>query len=237
MHGTIPAPSRGEDPRASWAADVTAVCNAMTLAGFGGSLARDGGGAFGHEPLPANVRARNQILPHPFEVRWRSDAGEDGGYAIFLPNSHLVQVDGVYLSPSGVTAITGAPGWMSIDDATSSSTHVWLFVTESNGSTTATISCTSGTATRAVCIAEMSAPSGCLRPTIVQSVVGALTLCLGQSVPDGYSLADVTVLVDASYDTYNHKLTKTTRTVKAFVPTNGTTTQADVFVAVPHVGA
>lgn len=234
MHGTIPAPSRGEYPRASWAAGVTEVCNDMVLAGFDGSLAREGAGAFGHAPLPSNGRVRNQVLPHPFEVRWRADAGEDGGYAIFLPNSHLVQVDGAYLSPSGVTAITDAPGWMSIDDATVSSTHVWLLVSESNGSTVATISCTSGTAARAVCIAEMSAPSGCLRPTITQSVVGALTLCLGQSVPDGYALTDITVVADVNYDTYNHKMTKTTRTVKALVPTNGTTSQADVFVAVPH---
>jgi len=44
--------------RASWAAQVTEVCNAVRVAGFAGTLGRDGAGAFGNAPLPENKRNR-----------------------------------------------------------------------------------------------------------------------------------------------------------------------------------
>lgn len=43
---------------AAWATRVTDACNAMRSAAFGGTLARDGAGAFGNAPLPANRRDR-----------------------------------------------------------------------------------------------------------------------------------------------------------------------------------
>lgn len=61
MHGAIPVPSKGQRPSAAWAAAVTAVCNAVNIAGLGGTLARDGAGAFGSAPLPENKRDRKTL--------------------------------------------------------------------------------------------------------------------------------------------------------------------------------
>lgn len=61
MHGAIPVPSKGQRPSAAWAAAVTDACNAVNIAGLGGTLARDGAGAFGSAPLPENKRDRKTL--------------------------------------------------------------------------------------------------------------------------------------------------------------------------------
>ncbi len=63
--------------RASWAAQVTDVCNAVRAAGFAGTMVRDGAGAFGNAPLPENKRNRrgaSAALPWTFACSESTDA-------------------------------------------------------------------------------------------------------------------------------------------------------------------
>lgn len=58
MMTSITSPVTGSPLRADWARQITDAVNRTTAAAQPGLLARDGAGAFGGAPLPANHRAR-----------------------------------------------------------------------------------------------------------------------------------------------------------------------------------
>ena len=183
MNGTIPTPAKGEPPRASWAAAVTDVCNAVRVAGLGGTLARDGAGAFGNEPLPANQRNRRaSLLPRPYEVRWDASLEDGkGGWAIYLPNEHLLQVGSDFVVPTGATAIPDTDGWMALDEVGKDADHVWLNVTfNQTGPSSAALEAEDKTNATAnivgICIAEVSYEDDTESASVSQSVVGALVM-------------------------------------------------------------
>jgi hypothetical protein len=71
-------------------------------------------------------------FPAPWTVRWSASANnKQGTWVIWLPDiAQLVMFEGVYLNIGGVTAEQALPeGWYTIDDATASSTEVYLVVT------------------------------------------------------------------------------------------------------------
>lgn len=79
-------------------------------------------------PSPVNI----DDFPPPFTVRWSASAkNKRGAWVIWLPDvAQLVMFEGVYLNIGGVTAEQALPaGWYEIDDATASSTEIYLVVT------------------------------------------------------------------------------------------------------------
>lgn len=191
--GNIQRPAPGEQVSAQWGADVTDACNAIRNAGMPGMLARHGAGAFGNAPLPGNKRNRTARIPLPFQVAWRSDVGESGGLAVFLPNDHLLMVDGEYVSIGGVCSVDGVPDWFAIDDGNRDASHVWLLVTEDDDQVSASVTCAeSPEGDLCICLAEVVQPeseSSDRPPTVRQSVVGALVLGLGGEVGEQKDLS------------------------------------------------
>lgn len=120
--------------------------------------------------------------PLPFEVAWRSDVGESGGLAVYLPTAHLLSVDGTYVSIGGVTAINGVHDWFAIDDGNRDAAHVWLLVSKGTDQVVASVTCAeSPEGDLCICLAEVVQPeseSTERPPTVRQSVVGALVLSL-----------------------------------------------------------
>ena len=181
--GAIQRPFPGQSVSAQWGADVTDACNAVRNAGLPGMLARNGAGAFGNAPLPVNQRNRTTRTPLPFQVAWRTDVGESGGLAVYLPTDHLLMVDGTYVSIGGVTSINGVPDWFAIDDGNRDAAHVWLLVSKGSDQVGASVTCAeSPEGDLCICLAEVVQPaseSTDRPPTVRQSVVGALVLDLG----------------------------------------------------------
>ena len=97
MHNYIPAPAAGDPLRASWARDVTAVCNSVVVASAPGSLVRDGAGSFGHETLPANMRDRAVGRTYPFKFS-RATINDADAWIVYLSASSLV-IDGTAVNP------------------------------------------------------------------------------------------------------------------------------------------
>lgn len=141
-----------------------------------------------------------EARPLPYEVRWDAELDDgEGGWKIYLPTPHLLSRNGEDIVTSGISGVTAInDGWYSLDDVTTSSTHVWLVlsVDDTDGSVEAELSPTqgqsvTGTTVHNICVAEISytdPPGAGEPPTIVvkQSLVGALHLGY-PTIPDDVS--------------------------------------------------
>lgn len=178
----------------------TAVRRYMPIAGNGIRTSVTAGGTI-ISVIPAPAPKKQKDKPLPFEVRYDGtlDNGE-GGWKIYLPTEHLVQFDGAYLDPMGdVTPILDAngdeTGWYSFDEITLQDDHVWLVISESSGTYTASFAnAEDSQAVANICIAEVSYEAATQSTpetiTIKQSVVGAIVMSSGGGggvVPDDVS--------------------------------------------------
>ena len=178
----------------------TAVRRYMPIAGNGIRTSVTAGGTI-ISVIPAPASKKQKDKPLPFEVRYDGtlDSGA-GGWKIYLPTEHLVQFDGAYLDPLGdVTPILDAngdeTGWYSFDEITLQDDHVWLVISESSGTYTASFAnAEDSQAVANICIAEVSYEAATQSTpetiTIKQSVVGAIVMSSGGGggvVPDDIS--------------------------------------------------
>ena len=139
-----------------------------------------GGSSFG----PASICVDR--YPPPFTVRWNADEGSSGSWMIWLPDrSKLVMfADSAISTISGVTAAQHSPsGWYTIDNASSSTTAVYLVVSvvDSTGVATAAIDTSAGTATTGttvynVLVATLSVDQTTGAKSVKQFVDSAVTL-------------------------------------------------------------
>lgn len=169
----------------------------MRIAGDPGMLQRDGAGAFGAAPVPANQRnRRGTAQPMPYEVAWDASLDEgDGAWKIFLPNEHLLMVGTDYVIPNGTKAIPDIECWMQLDEIQADSDHVWLNVTiNETGPSSAVFEPSDKTDNAAgivgICIAEIAYDEETSSATVKQSVVGNIALqngCVGTD-PDDVSI-------------------------------------------------
>jgi len=199
----------------------------------------------GYAPAAVSLDA----FPAPFTVRWsQSEDSGSGAWVIWLPDlAKLVQLDGAYLTLTGVTAATKLPtGWYTIDELVSD-TEVWCNLHIPNtwpvGTATAHINDYAESAETDewvinVHVAQMmeTANGAKLVKQLVDSLITESS-APPNGAPIGYSYQDITVVTDVEYDTYAHTFKKKTRTIRALVPNGGAETTSNVFVAVPHVGA
>lgn len=141
------------------------------------------------------------LYPPPFTVRWSASAkNKQGAWVIWLPDkAQLVMLKDAYITPTGVTAEQALPeGWYTIDDATASSTEVYLNITiPETGTPSAEISTTQGESTTgetvmSILVAEMDvdADTGAMR---VKQYVDSAALV--GSVKDGESGADAGIYI------------------------------------------
>ena len=178
----------------------TAVRWYMPVAGNGIRTSVTAGGTI-ISVIPAPAPKKQKDKPLPFEVRYDGtlDSGA-GGWKIYLPTEHLVQFDGEYLDPlNGVTPILDGngdeTGWYSFDEITLHDDHVWLVISESSGTYTASFAnAEDSQAVANICIAEVSYEAATQSTpetiTIKQSVVGAIVMSSGGGggvVPDDIS--------------------------------------------------
>lgn len=222
MHGSIQSPSKGERPKASWARAVTDVCNAMRTAGSPGMLQRDGAGAFGASPVPANQRnRRGAAKPLPYEVAWDASLEDGaGGWRIYMPTEHLLMVGTDYVVPDGASEIPDVDGWMTLDEIETDSDHVWLNVTiNTTGPSSAKFEAEDNTDTSTgiigICIAEIEYDEERKQATVKQSAVGEIVLPTGGSGSgsgggEAYppELEEVEFVGDIKYDVNYHQLMK-----------------------------
>lgn len=183
MNNLIPRPAQNERLRLSWGVAVTDACNASNRIGMGGTLVSEGPNGSGAAPLPANQRNhRGQMAQHPFEVRWDASLEDGkGGWAIYLPNEHLLQVGSDFVVPTGATAIPDTDGWMALDEVGKDADHVWLNVTfNQTGPSSAALEAEDKTNATAnivgICIAEVSYEDDTESASVSQSVVGAIVM-------------------------------------------------------------
>lgn len=167
----------------------TAVRRYMPIAGNGIRTSVTAGGTI-ISAIPAPASKKQKDKPLPFEVRYDGtlDSGA-GGWKIYLPTEHLVQFDGANLDPLGdVTPILDAngdeTGWYSFDEITLQDNHVWLVISESSGTYTASFAnAEDQQAVANICIAEVSYEAATQTTpetiTIKQSVVGAIVMSSG----------------------------------------------------------
>ena len=102
----------------------------------------------GYAPAAVSLDA----FPAPFTVRWsQSEDNGSGAWVIWLPDlAKCVQLDGAYLTLTGVTAATKLPtGWYTINDDDGEATEVYCNVHKptGSGSPSANISIDADTAT------------------------------------------------------------------------------------------
>ena len=140
-------------------------------------------------------------FPPPFTVRWSASAASGAGaWVIWLPDkAQLVMLKDEYITPTGVTAEQALPaGWYTIDDATASSTEVYLNITiPETGTASAEISTTQGQSTTgetvmSILVAEMDADAQTGAKRVKQYVDSA---ALVGSVKDGESGADAGISI------------------------------------------
>lgn len=196
MSGLIPYPTSSKKLPKSWAERVTDAANAVRRIGAAGMLTREMGPlGSGAEPHPDNKRNRRGMTrPLPFEVRF--DASLDnggGGWKIYLPTEHLVQLSGAYLDPIvGATAIQDEDGedtpWFEFDEITLQDDHIWLVISEAdsgsaNGpqiSAAFEAEASESEGDISICIAEVSYVAGTNGESatveIKQSAVGAIII-------------------------------------------------------------
>lgn len=201
----------------------------------------------GYAPAAVSLDA----FPAPFTVRWsQSEDSGSGAWVIWLPDlAKLVQLDGAYLSLTGVTAATVLPtGWYTIDELVpDTQEEVWCNLHIPNtwpvATATAHINDYAESAETDewvinVHVAQtMETTNGA---KLVKQLVDSLiteSSAPPNGAPIGYSYQDITIVTDVEYDTYAHTFKKKTRTIRALVPRGGAETTSNVFVAVPHVGA
>ena len=201
----------------------------------------------GYAPAAVSLDA----FPAPFTVRWsQSEDNGSGAWVIWLPDlAKLVQLDGAYLSLTGVTAATVLPtGWYTIDELVpDTQEEVWCNLHIPNtwpvATATAHINDYAESAETDewvinVHVAQtMETTNGA---KLVKQLVDSLiteSSAPPNGAPIGYSYQDITIVTDVEYDTYAHTFKKKTRTIRALVPRGGAETTSNVFVAVPHVGA
>lgn len=148
-------------------------------------------------PSPVNI----DDYPPPFTVRWSASANnKQGAWVIWLPDvAQLVMLKDEYITPTGVTAEQALPaGWYTIDDATASSTEVYLNITiPETGTASAEISTTQGQSTTgetvmSILVAEMDADTNTGAKRVKQYVDSA---ALVGSVKDGESGADAGIYI------------------------------------------
>ena len=133
-------------------------------------------------PSPVDI----DDFPPPFTVRWSASANSGAGaWVIWLPSlGNLVAFGDVYISTiGGVTAATNLPaGWYTIDDATASSTEVYLNLTiPETGTASAEISTTQGQSTtgetvHSILVAEMETDAQTGAKRVKQYVDSAVVL-------------------------------------------------------------
>ena len=201
----------------------------------------------GYAPAAVSLDA----FPAPFTVRWsQSEDSGSGAWVIWLPDlAKLVQLDGAYLTLTGVTAATKLPtGWYTIDELVpDTQEEVWCNLHIPNtwpvATATAHINDYAESAETDewvinVHVAQtMETTNGA---KLVKQLVDSLiteSSAPPNGAPIGYSYQDITVVTDVEYDTYTHTFKKKTRMIRALVPRGGAETTSNVFVAVPHVGA
>ena len=140
-------------------------------------------------------------FPPPFTVRWSASAASGAGaWVIWLPDvAQLVMLKDAYITPTGVTAEQALPaGWYTIDDATASSTEVYLNVTiPETGTASAEISTVQGQSTTdetvmSILVAEMETDAETGAKRVKQYVDSA---ALVGSVKDGESGADAGISI------------------------------------------
>lgn len=140
-------------------------------------------------------------FPPPFTVRWSASADSGAGaWVIWLPDvAQLVMLKDAHLTPTGVTAEQALPtGWYTIDDATASSTEVYLNVTiPETGTPSAEISTTQGQSTTgetvmSILVAEVETDAQTGAKRVKQYVDSAV---LVGSVKDGESGADAGIII------------------------------------------
>ena len=202
----------------------------------------------GYAPAAVSLDA----FPAPFTVRWsQSEDNGSGAWVIWLPDlAKCVQLDGVYLTLTGVTAATKLPtGWYTIDELVpDTQEEVWCNLHIPNtwpvASATAHINDYAESAdTEYECVINVkvaqTAETAAGAKLVKQLVDSLITESSAppNGAPIGYSYQDITVVTDVSYDAYTHTFKKKTRTIRALVPRGGAETTSNVFVAVPHVGA
>lgn len=175
----------------------TAVRRFMPIAGNGIRTSVTAGGTI-ISAIPASKKADVEFL-HPFEVKWSPIANQGAGaWVIWLPDvAQLVMLKDEYITPTGVTAEQALPtGWYTIDDATASSTEVYLNITIPEmpifGTASAEISTTQGQSTTgetvmSILVAEMETDAQTRAKRVKQYVDSA---ALVGSVKDGESGAD-----------------------------------------------
>lgn len=140
-------------------------------------------------------------FPPPFTVRWSASADSGAGaWVIWLPDvAQLVMLKDEYITPTGVTAEQALPtGWYTIDDATASSTEVYLNITiPETGTASAEISTAQGQSTTgetvmSILVAEMDVDAQTGAKRVKQYVDSA---ALVGSVKDGESGADAGIYI------------------------------------------
>lgn len=110
------------------------------------------GKAASSSPGYAPAAVSFDVFPAPFTVRWsQSEDNGSGAWVIWLPDlAKCVQLDGAYLTLTGVTAATKLPtGWYTINDDDGEATEVYCNVHKptGSGSPSANISVDADTAT------------------------------------------------------------------------------------------
>ena len=124
-------------------------------------------------------------FPPPFTVRWSASAASGAGaWVIWLPDkAQIVMLKDEYITPTGVTAEQALPaGWYTIDDASASSTEVYLNITiPETGTASAEISTAQGQSTTgetvmSVLVAEMAVDAETGAKRVKQYVDSAVVL-------------------------------------------------------------
>ena len=125
------------------------------------------------------------MFPAPWTVRWSASANnKQGTWVIWLPDiAQLVMLKDAYITPTGVTAEQALPmGWYTIDDASASSTEVYLNITiPETGTASAEISTAQGQSTTgetvmSVLVAEMAVDAETGAKRVKQYVDSAVVL-------------------------------------------------------------
>ena len=219
MHNYIPAPAAGDSLRASWARDVTDVCNSVAVASAPGSLVRDGAGSFGHEQMPANMRDRAVGRTYPFKFS-RATINDADAWIVYLSSSSLV-IDGTAVNVAAGLSAAGAPyaaGWyVSGIPSTTGDTTVYLSIAyniTSSGSTYSGVSLRTSPQTDTsamhyvnIVIAYLNYTATPPAATIRQNIIGAIALSSGGGGGGSVTPDDASVdLRDSSDSTADGKL-------------------------------
>jgi len=159
----------------------------------------------GYAPAAVSLDA----FPAPFTVRWsQSEDNGSGAWMIWLPDlAKLVQLDGAYLTLTGVTAATKLPtGWYTINGDDGEATEVYCNVHKptGSGSPSANISIDADTATTGesvipVLVARMTTSTAGAK--LVKQFVDSALILAGGDGGGGSITATGTVVSSVDYVT------------------------------------